>query len=65
MSYELIIYSTYGFYIIFSVPDEKMCSIPAYARVSVSVIIEETKNEEIANDWEDVSTVYLREEEDS
>ena len=42
-----------------------MCSIPAYAKVSVSVIIEETKNEEIANDWEDVRTVYLREEEDS
>ena len=34
MSYELIIYSTYSFYIVF-VPKEKMCSIPAYARVSV------------------------------
>ena len=64
MSYELIFYSTYGFYIVF-VPEEKMCSIPAYARVSVSVNTEETKNEEIANDWEDVRTVYLREEEDS
>ena len=29
------------------------------------VIIDETKNEEIANDWEDVRTVYLREGEDS
>ena len=42
-----------------------MCTIPAYARVVVSVNTEETKNEEIANDWEDVRTVYLREEEDS
>ena len=39
-----------------------MCSIPAHARVSVSVIIEETKNEEIANDWEDVPEISEDEE---